>query len=329
MTNAQISIKNDSDLKVFLHKNYMNQIKNFFEGEKQAMKFLSSVMSAVQRNPELLSCNPISLVNSFMTMAQLGLMPSDVSGEAYVLPYNTKNGKMAQFQLGYQGLATLFFRAGGLKIRAELVREKDEFSYENGEVQHKINIFLSNQERGKVIGAYAIATLNNGQEIAKAMNITDILRYREFSKSKASEYSPWNEKNDPEGWMYKKTVLKQLGKLLPKNENILKAIAEDNNDSIIQDRLEEAKKESEALAMGAVLKSDTADAPTAAASEEIGEAEVTVEPIVEDAPMSSTPVVEVTKDLPPEEENESPHKKAMRAGMKKAEAEKQKDPNEF
>ena len=42
-------------------------------------------MSSVQKLPALLECEPLTVVNSFMTMAQLGLMPSDVSGEAYVL----------------------------------------------------------------------------------------------------------------------------------------------------------------------------------------------------------------------------------------------------
>ena len=82
----KIVIKSENDLKKFLATNYMNQIKNFFGDEKQAMRFLSGVMSAVQRLPKLLECEPMSIINSFMTMAQLGLMPSDVSGEAYVLP---------------------------------------------------------------------------------------------------------------------------------------------------------------------------------------------------------------------------------------------------
>lgn len=242
-------LKSDNELKLFLAKNYMAQIKNFFGDEKQAMKFLSSVMAAVQKTPKLLECEASSVINSFLTMAQLGLMPSDVSGEAYVLPYKGK----AQFQLGYQGLITLFYRAGGQKIRAEIVRVNDEFSYTNGEIRHTIDIFKSNKDRGEAVGAYAIATVGN-QEIAKAMNKEDILAVgRNFSQSFASEYSPWNEKNDPELTMWKKTVLKQLGKLLPKNETINRAIAEDNKDSIIADRLEKAKEQSNSLKLGNLI----------------------------------------------------------------------------
>lgn len=272
------TIKSPNDLKIFLANNYMTQIKNFFDNEKQAMKFLSSVMSAVQRLPALLETEPLSLVNSFVTMAQLGLMPSDVSGEAYVLPYKGK----AQFQLGYQGLVTLFYRAGGQKIRAEIVRKNDEFSYTNGEIKHTINIFKSNTERGEAIGAYAIATVN-GQEIAKAMNKEDILLFgKKFSKSYLIEFSPWHEKNDPELMMWKKTVLKQLGKLLPKNETINRALAVDNQDSIIADRLSKAENASKSLTMGAAeLKIDTDEEKTAGDNLPDGEKVIDVETPVE------------------------------------------------
>ena len=64
-------------------------------------------MRMVQRTPKLLECTPETLLNSCMTMASLKLMPSGVSGEAFVLPYKNKGVMEAQFQLGYQGLVTL------------------------------------------------------------------------------------------------------------------------------------------------------------------------------------------------------------------------------
>jgi len=257
------------DFKIFLAKQYLSQIKNFFEKESQAMKFLSSVMNSVQKTPDLLKCQPASLINAFLTTAQLGLMPSEVSGEAYILPYNNKNGMVAQFQLGYQGIVTLLYRAGVKQIRAEIVREKDKFSLINGKIYHEIDIFKSNDERGKPIAAYAVANVN-GEEISKAMNQKDIITFGErFSKSyfeydyktkkktdKIGKFTPWNPENDPEGWMWKKTVLKQLAKMLPKNETINRAITEDNKDSIMSDRIAEAKKESEKLKMGNALLTD-------------------------------------------------------------------------
>lgn len=251
---SDVIIKTQNDLKVHLFKNYMTQIENFFADDKQAMKFLSSVMSSVQKNPKLLECRAETLINSFMTMAQLRLMPSDVSGEAYVLPY--KND--AQFQLGYQGIITLFYRAGGTSLRSEIVRENDKFEYVNGEINHTIDIFKSREKRGKAVGAYAIALINNN-EVASVMNSEDILNFgKQFSKSYSSQYSPWNEKNDPELWMWKKTVLKQLAKLLPKNETINLAIAEDNKSSKLNDKVKEGKViETTSLKMGSLVKEPT------------------------------------------------------------------------
>ena len=247
--NKQVIIHSEQDLKIVLASNYMKQINNFFGDEAKALKFLSSAMATVQKTPELLNCQPVTLINSLMTMAQLGLMPSDVSGEAYILPYSGK----AQFQLGYQGLITLFYRAGGQSIRAEIVRKNDKFSYVNGQINHEIDITKSNDDRGEIVAAYAVGKIGD-QEICKAMNIKDIMTYKEFSKAKDSKYSPWNSNLDPESWMIKKTVLKQLAKLLPKNETINKAISEDNQDSILADRLKPAQEISQSLPMGNLLK---------------------------------------------------------------------------
>jgi len=220
----------EKDLKIVLASNYQNQLNNYL-GKEKALKFLSAVISSVQRNPVLLDCEPTSVINSFITMAELNLMPSEVSGEAYVLPYN----KVAQFQLGYQGLVTLFYRAGAKSITAEIVYEKDDFTQENGEIKHKADPF--NDDRGKAIGAYVIVELQAGGKIKEAMSKKQILDMgKRFSKSFTSKYSPWKEENDPRLWMWKKTVLKQVAKLVPKNETIYKAIAEDNKNSNVEER---------------------------------------------------------------------------------------------
>lgn len=238
-------------LRVVLANQYQKQIENYFGDPKKSLKFLSSVVSAVQRTPALLDCEPTSVINSFMVMAQLELMPSDVSGEAYVLPY--KN--VAQFQLGYQGLVTLFYRAGIRSIVAEIVYKNDSFKYVNGVIEHSPDIF--SDERGEAIGAYVIVETQQGGRISKVMNKKQIMDIgRKFSKSFKSDFTPWKENNDPELWMWKKTVLKQIAKLVPKNETIFRAIAEDNKESNISDRLQKAKDESSSLKMGALAKPD-------------------------------------------------------------------------
>jgi len=256
------------NFRLTLANQYQRQIQNYFGDEKRAMKFLSAVVSSLQRTPKLLECSPESVINSFMVMAQLEFMPSNVSGEAYVLPYDSKSGTIAQFQLGYQGLVTLFYRAGCRSIVAEIVYENDKFEYVNGAISHTPDVF--SDKRGKAIGAYVIVETQQGGKISKVMSRKQILDIgQRFSKSyfgydyktkkksaDVGDYTPWNENNDPDLWMWKKTVLKQVAKLVPKNDTIFRAISEDNKDSNIADRMEEAKKEANALTMGGMLKTE-------------------------------------------------------------------------
>lgn len=271
----QLEVQRINSLKTTLASTYKKQIENYFGDEKKALKFLSSVVSAVQRNPQLLECESTSVINSFITMAELNLMPSDVSGEAYVIPYGGK----AQFQLGYQGLVTLFYRAGIKSIISEIVYKKDDFKYLNGVVEHNPDVF--SDDRGEAIGAYVIVETQQGGKIAKVMSKKEIIAIgQKFSKSYNTSSSPWKEGNDPEKWMWKKSVLKQVAKLVPKNETIFKAISKDNEDSIIADRMEKAKSESESLKMGNLIDTHS----------EVGEVKHT--PIVKPAKKDAGPVVD-------------------------------------
>ncbi len=237
-------------IKNTLATEYHKQIINYFGDERKALKFLSGVVDSVQRNPKLLNCSPESLINSFMIMAQLEFMPSAVSGEAYVLPY----GEKAQFQLGYQGIVTLLYKAGAKSVVSEIVRKNDKFQIVNGSITHEVDPFKTREERGEPMGAYSIITTQTGGKVEKFMRKDEILSYgKRFSKTFEDQYSPWKENNDPEGWMWKKTVLKQAAKLAPKNETINIAISYDNEDSIISDRIKEAQGLSEGLTMGSLI----------------------------------------------------------------------------
>lgn len=225
-------IRPPTDLEVFkteLNRDYLKQVTNYFNGEKEkAMKFMSAAVYSVQKTPKLLECDKQSLMTALMTCAEYGLYPSNASGEAFILPYAGK----AQFQLGYQGVITLLYGAGVQSISASIIREKDQFEYEEGlepKLVHKPDVMSA--DRGKAIGAYAVAVVN-GQKMFKVMNEAEIMRFKDFSKAKSSDFSPWNS-NDPELWMWKKTVIRQLSKVLPKNERLMKAFEADNEDSNI------------------------------------------------------------------------------------------------
>jgi recombination protein RecT len=212
---------------------YQKQISNYFAGNKEAsMKFMTGVVRSVQKLPKLLECDPESLLTAFMSAAELRLTPSGFGGEAYVLPYKGK----AQFQIGYQGIITLLFRAGLESVRTAIIYKNDLFEYEEGLkpiLRHKPVGF--GEDKGAPIGVYAVAMLN-GTPVFKVMSKEEVMKFKKFSQSAGSEYSPWNAENDPELHMWRKTAIKQLAKVLPKNEEVMQAIDKDNEESTIAAR---------------------------------------------------------------------------------------------
>ena len=190
--------------------------------EKRYLKFVSSMTTCIASDPKLLSCTPESLMGAFYECARVDLFPSNQIGECYILPYKDK----AQFQMGYKGFVTLFYRSGVSTISSDIVRENDKFENIKG-TDPKIIHIPADTNRGKAIGAYAFAKLN-GEIIHQYMNKEEIMKIKELSPAKTSKYSPWNSNQDPQKWMWQKTVIKQLAKLLPTTEALSHAIHLDN-----------------------------------------------------------------------------------------------------
>lgn len=187
-------------------------------------------LTTLRLNPSLYQCEPMSFLAALFQSAQLGLEPN-VNGEAWIIPYNNKGGKVAQFQVGYMGWIKLFWNhQSSVSIQMETVCKNDEFSCDLGtnELHHKPVMF---GERGEVIGYYAIAHMKNGGRTFKVMSKAEALAFaQKFTKcydAQKKEFfygTPWREHFDA---MAMKTVLKQLMKLLPKSVEIQNALAMD------------------------------------------------------------------------------------------------------
>jgi len=188
-------------------------------------------MTTLRKNPLLTRCVPESFLGALFQCAQLGLEP-DVEGQAYIIPYQHKNAYVAQFQIGFKGLIDLFWRhPSALSLQMETVREHDQFSMDLGQniVKHIPPMF--GEDRGDVIGYYAVATLKGGGRVVKVMSKHEAFEFgKKFTKCwdhKANQfkaYTPWASHFDA---MAQKTVLKQLMKLLPKSVDFQKALSLD------------------------------------------------------------------------------------------------------
>lgn len=179
-------------------------------------------LTCVRKEPKLAECTPESFAGALLTAAALGLEPG-VNGEAYLVPYKDKKTQISECTLivGYQGFAKLFWQHPAAKhLDAQAVYEKDEFDYALG-----TDPFLRHRPakgvRGKIVAYYAVAGLKNGATPFVVLSPEDVKQLR-GGKTGSSGNIP-----DPQHWMERKTVLRQLFKLTPKSTQLATAIEAD------------------------------------------------------------------------------------------------------
>lgn len=167
-------------------------------------------LTAVRQTPALATCSDVSMAGALLTAAALGLEPNTPTAECYLVPYKNE----VQLILGYQGVTKLYFQSPLAKtLRAEAVYESDEFDYSYGTgafLRHKPSIPRS----GKVIAFYAHATLTTGAEAFVVMTPEEVKAVR------GGKVGPSGNIADPQMWMSRKVLIKQLMKLLPKSANL-------------------------------------------------------------------------------------------------------------
>ena len=204
---------------------YKNQIAKALPSVITPERFVRMAMTAVNSNPMLHDCEPMSFLGAALTAAQLGLEPNTPLGQAYLIPYrNNRKGIIeCQFQIGYKGLLDLANRSGLLRnVSAQVVYENDEFEFEYG-LEPKLKHRPATGDRGRAVCVYAVYHLTNGGYNFEVASIEDIKKFAE-EKSKSYNNGPW--KTDFEA-MAKKTVLKRVLKYAPLKSEIASAVAND------------------------------------------------------------------------------------------------------
>jgi len=182
---------------------------------KRVMQVYYNVVSA---RPELQDCTAQSLLKVIIGGAQLGLSFDPNLKQAYIVPY----GKEAQLQLGYKGLEKLAINSGACKrARSFSVHENDFFEYEEGASPRLVHR-PALKDRGKTVGAYAVASMTDGTVEFKFMNLSEINEHRD--RSKAKNNGPW--KTDTSA-MERKTVLRVLLNSLPLDEQAARGVGLD------------------------------------------------------------------------------------------------------
>lgn len=204
-------------LQQFLDTPYMQNALRDLLGDAQMINRLKRVaLMCISKNPKLRQCSLASVAGAVAESVRLGLEINDYRGSAHIVPYETKHGMEAVFQVGYQGLITLAYRTGVIQyIHADVVFTNDEWSVElgsNPKIVHKPNLI---SERGERLFAYGVAYMKESNvPIVCVVDKPNIERHRECSKKKNSELWTlhWI-------WGWRKTAIRELVKFLPASAN--------------------------------------------------------------------------------------------------------------
>jgi recombination protein RecT len=207
----------------------------------EAQQIVRDALTAISQNPDLLKCEPKSVLGGVMTMAQLGLRVG-VLGHGWLIPFKDRakvagrwgDVYRAQLVIGYQGMIALAYRSGLVdKIIARTVRAADHFDLEYG-LNERLVHRPAPGERGDPVGYYAIVKLRGAAEpMFYYMTHAEMLVYRDryaMAKKRGeggvmTVVGPWRDEFEA---MALKTCIRQLSKFMPKGTDLAAAMAVDD-----------------------------------------------------------------------------------------------------
>lgn len=172
----------------------------------KAAGFISSIISATSANKMLSECDPSSIVGAAAIAATLDLPINSSLGFAHIVPYNSSEGKKAQFQMGWKGYVQLAIRTGQYKeMDVKEVRSSQIVSINK---MTGIPDFDFSKDEGEIVGYMAYYKLVTGFEKVVYWNVAKISAHgKKYSKSYDNKFGQWQ--TNFEG-MAKKTIVKHL-----------------------------------------------------------------------------------------------------------------------
>jgi|HigsolmetaGSP11D_1036233.scaffolds.fasta_scaffold00217_8 recombination protein RecT len=190
-------------------------------------------LTAFRMNPKLGECDPRSVFAAVIQASQLGLEVG-LMGEAHLVPF----GDQCQLIPGYTGLMKLARQSGLVQdIYAHEVRVNDKFTLKLGmerSLEHEPltgpgGFPASDEERGEVVGFYAVAVFKDGSRTFVAMSRKEVEKIRDNSKGyqAAKRYKKESVWDSDFTAMGLKTAIRRLCKFLPKSPELATALALD------------------------------------------------------------------------------------------------------
>lgn len=187
-------------------------------------RFKNLVLSCVKREPKLIACfgtpqGEASLIVAALQCAAIGLEPNTPLKEAALVPRKNKGVDECQLMIEYRGLIKLARRSGEIStLTAEVVRERDEFTYSMGLDPTLRHVrYDGDEDPGELTHCYAVCVFKDGGKQFVVLSRREVqLEHRSKSDSWRNErsrpYSPWTQF---EAAMWRKSAVRALEPFLP------------------------------------------------------------------------------------------------------------------
>ena len=183
---------------------HQNKFLDVMENPEKFERTKNLFISAVNKNPKLASCSPVSLMGCLKKIAQLDI---DITSEdmAYLVPYKNE----AQVQLSYKALMAIAYNKGAKRIDAQIVYKDDDFDIDLD--KGKINIHKPGEKRIEIAGVYGLVELSNGTVLVEYLTHDQIMKAK--AKSRGTQF--WNAGLEQ---MSRKTAIKAVLKKIPQSK---------------------------------------------------------------------------------------------------------------
>ena len=208
MTSTAITPQKVEGMRQIMNASHrLNTLAEVLPTGLRPQRMIELAIQAMVVNPTIFECEPVSIFTSILGAAQMGLEINPAAGSAYLVPF----GRTCQLIIGYQGRKDLAYESGKVaSIHADIVRENDDFAFNEGtgEVSHQFSL---TDERGRMIGAYAVCKTTMGGQMVGVVPLPEL----EAMRDKAKGRSPWTNPDHYPG-MCRVAAMRKLAKSMPR-----------------------------------------------------------------------------------------------------------------
>lgn len=181
-----------------------------------AERLVKLAQVVLAKNPALADCTTISVLDSLMTCARLGLEPNEPGG-VWLVPFK---GVCTPI-IDYRGMIDVCRRSGDiLAVHSDLRCQNDTWEYRidtTGPNMVTLRHTPADGDRGAIMGAFFVVKLKGGECQATYLSKDQIDGFRKRSRADQKGFSPWQTDYNA---MALKTVCRRGVNLLPRTEHV-------------------------------------------------------------------------------------------------------------